>query len=76
MLRHRKFRPVTGFREAADQEMLATLPSPVVIDHFARSKAAAGVNQLGFDVLLALVKSGRAYVKISSTYRISDKPPD
>jgi len=48
----------------------------VVIDHFARSKAVAGPNQPGFDVLLALVKSGRAYVKISATYRISDKPPD
>jgi predicted TIM-barrel fold metal-dependent hydrolase len=40
------------------------------------SAATAGVNQPGFDVLLALVKSGRAYVKISATYLISDKPPD
>ena len=71
MLRHRKFRPVTGFREAADQEMLATLPSPVVIDRFARSNASAGVNQPGFDVLLGLVKSGRAYVKISGAALLS-----
>jgi predicted TIM-barrel fold metal-dependent hydrolase len=58
------------------KDELAALPMPVVIDHFARSKAAAGPNQPGFDVLLALVKSGRAYVKLSATYRISDKPPD
>jgi Amidohydrolase len=58
------------------KDELAALPMLVVIDHFARSKAAAGPNQPGFDVLLALVKSGRAYVKLSATYRISDKPPD
>jgi len=55
---------------------LSALPVPVVIDHFARSKTSAGINQPGFDALLALVKSGRAYVKISATYRISDQPPD
>lgn len=55
---------------------LSALPVPVAIDHFARSKASAGINQPGFDALLALVKSGRAYVKISATYRISDQPPD
>jgi predicted TIM-barrel fold metal-dependent hydrolase len=58
------------------KDELAALPFPAVIDHFARSKASAGVDQPGFDVLLALVKSGRAYVKISATYRISDMPPD
>ena len=54
---------------------LAALPMPVVIDHFARAKAKDGVNQPGFDVLLALVRSGKAYVKLSATYRISDQPP-
>jgi predicted TIM-barrel fold metal-dependent hydrolase len=57
------------------KEELAALPMPVVIDHFARAKANAGVDQPGFDVLLALVKSGKAYVKLSATYRISDQPP-
>src|ERR1700730_2467011 len=54
------------------KDELAALPMPVVLDHFARSKAAAGPHQPGCTVLLALVKSGRAYVKISATYRISD----
>jgi predicted TIM-barrel fold metal-dependent hydrolase len=54
---------------------LATTPMPVVIDHFARAKAKDGIQQPGFDVLLGLVKSGKAYVKLSATYRISDQPP-
>jgi predicted TIM-barrel fold metal-dependent hydrolase len=57
------------------KDALAAVPMPVVIDHFARAKANGGVNQAGFDVLLALVKSGKAYVKLSATYRISDQPP-
>jgi predicted TIM-barrel fold metal-dependent hydrolase len=60
---------------AALRDELAAVPMSVVIDHFARAKAKEGVNQPGFDVLLALVKSGKAYVKLSATYRISDQPP-
>jgi predicted TIM-barrel fold metal-dependent hydrolase len=54
----------------------AALAFPVVIDHFARAKAALGPSQPGFDALLELVKSGRAYVKISAAYRMSEKAPD
>jgi predicted TIM-barrel fold metal-dependent hydrolase len=61
---------------AALQNDFAALPFPVVFDHFARAKAALGPSQAGFDALLALVKSGRAYVKISAAYRTSDKAPD
>jgi predicted TIM-barrel fold metal-dependent hydrolase len=61
---------------AALQSDFAALPFPVVFDHFARANATAGMSQPGFDALLALVKSGRAYVKISAAYRISDKTPD
>ena len=61
---------------AAIRDELAALPMPVVLDHFARAKAALGPSQPGFDALLALVKSGRAYVKISAAYRISDQKPD
>jgi predicted TIM-barrel fold metal-dependent hydrolase len=49
----------------------AALPFPVVLDHFARAKAALGPGQPGFDALISLVKSGRAYVKISAAYRTS-----
>jgi predicted TIM-barrel fold metal-dependent hydrolase len=61
---------------AALQSDFAALPFPVVFDHFARAKATAGVHQRGFDALLALVKSGRAYVKISAAYRISEQKPE
>jgi predicted TIM-barrel fold metal-dependent hydrolase len=49
---------------------------PVVFDHFGGTKAAEGLNQPGFSDLLALVKSGKAYVKISGAYRASTEAPD
>jgi predicted TIM-barrel fold metal-dependent hydrolase len=52
------------------------MPFPLVFDHFGRAMAAAGPSQPGFDALLNLVKSGRAYVKISGAYRCSEKAPD
>ncbi|MBM3756418.1 MAG: hydrolase [Acidobacteria bacterium] len=51
-------------------------PVPVVFDHFGGAKAALGVDQPGFSDLLDLVKSGKAYVKISGAYRASEKGPD
>jgi len=60
---------------AALKDELAAVLMPVVIDHFARAKAKDGVSQPGLDVLLALVKSGKAYVKLSAAYRISDQAP-
>jgi predicted TIM-barrel fold metal-dependent hydrolase len=61
---------------AALRDDFAALAFPVVFDHFARAKAALGLSQAGFDALLSLVKSGRAYVKISAAYRTSQKAPD
>ena len=49
---------------------------PVVFDHFGGAKAELGVNQPGFAELLALLRSGRAYVKVSGAYRASDLSPD
>ena len=51
-------------------------PVPIVFDHFAGAQAALGVEQLGFADVLDLVKSGRAYVKISGAYRIAKAAPD
>ncbi|MGZ5840581.1 MAG: amidohydrolase family protein [Xanthobacteraceae bacterium] len=61
---------------AALKGHIEQLPFPVVFDHFGGAKAADGPSQHGFAELLDLVKSGRAYVKISGAYRASDKAPD
>jgi predicted TIM-barrel fold metal-dependent hydrolase len=61
---------------AALKDHLQQLPFPVVFDHFARARAHAGIDQPGFDAVLDLVKSGRAYVKVSAPYRVSERAPD
>jgi predicted TIM-barrel fold metal-dependent hydrolase len=61
--------------EALHQEIAAS-PVPVVFDHFGGAQAAGGLSQRGFDVLLDLVRSGRAYVKVSAPYRGSTAAPD
>jgi predicted TIM-barrel fold metal-dependent hydrolase len=54
---------------------IARLPAPVVIDHFGGAQASDGTRQPGFADLLALVKAGYAYVKVSAAYRSSDEAP-
>nr|WP_294548657.1 amidohydrolase family protein [uncultured Rhodopila sp.] len=61
---------------AALSDRFASLPVPVVFDHFAGARAALGPDQPGFAAVLALVKSGKAYVTISGAYRASDRAPD
>jgi len=51
-------------------------PEPLVFDHFAGAQAALGPEQPGFADVLDLVKSGKAYVKISGAYRASKTAPD
>jgi len=58
------------------KEQVIAAPMPVVFDHFGGAQAALGVSQPGFDTLLNLVRTGKAYVKISAPYRSSTKPPD
>src|SRR5207244_4008891 len=61
---------------AALKDHLLQLPFVVVLDHFGGARAARGPDQPGFDELLSLLESGRAYVKISGGYRISEKAPE
>ncbi len=58
------------------KEQVTAAPMPVVFDHFGGAQAALGASQPGFDTLLNLVRTGKAYVKISAPYRSSTKPPD
>jgi predicted TIM-barrel fold metal-dependent hydrolase len=61
---------------AALKEQFAASPVPLVFDHFAGAQAALGLGQPGFADVLDLVRSGRAYVKISGAYRASKAAPD
>ena len=47
---------------------------PVVFDHFGGARASLGVQQPGFSTLVDLVRSARAYVKISAPYSASELP--
>jgi predicted TIM-barrel fold metal-dependent hydrolase len=61
---------------SAIKDLVASAPVPVVFDHFGGAQAASGVDQPGFADLLELVRSGKAYVKISGAYRASKLAPD
>ncbi|HTH97524.1 MAG TPA: amidohydrolase family protein, partial [Stellaceae bacterium] len=52
-------------------DTIIALPVPLVVDHFGRARR---VDQPGFQVLLSLVRTGRAYVKLSAPRRIADPP--
>jgi predicted TIM-barrel fold metal-dependent hydrolase len=52
---------------AAMKDALAASPVPIVFDHFGGAKEELGVSQAGFSDLVDLVKSGKAFVKISVT---------
>lgn len=61
---------------SAIKDLVATSPVPVVFDHFGGAQAELGLDQPGFADLVDLVKSGKAYVKISGGYRASKLAPD
>ena len=61
---------------SAIKDLVETAPVPVVFDHFGGLEASRGLVQPGFSDLVALVKSGKAYVKISGAYRSSTLSPD
>lgn len=52
---------------SAMKDALAASPVPVVFDHYGGAKEELGVAQPGFSDLVDLVKSGKAFVKISVT---------
>lgn len=60
---------------AALADVIATLPIHVVLDHFATIPAQPGIGHPHFAAVEALVRSGRAYVKLSAAYRVSAHSP-
>jgi predicted TIM-barrel fold metal-dependent hydrolase len=61
---------------AAIKDLVVASPVPVVFDHFGGAQSELGLAQPGFADLLELVRSGKAYVKISGAYRASKLAPD
>jgi predicted TIM-barrel fold metal-dependent hydrolase len=61
---------------AALEDLVAASPVPIVFDHFGGARAELGPQQPGFGALVALVRAGKAYVKISGAYRASTLAPD
>lgn len=53
---------------------LAEVTVPIVIDHFGEPRVADGIRQPGFITVLNLVKSGRAYVKLSNADTLTRQP--
>jgi predicted TIM-barrel fold metal-dependent hydrolase len=58
------------------KDLVAAAPMPVVFDHFGGMQAALGADQPGFSTLMTLLRTGKAYVKISAPYRASSQAPD
>ena len=61
---------------SAIKDLVVSSPVPVVFDHFGGARAELGPEQPGFADLTELVRSGKAYVKISGAYRASKLAPD
>lgn len=58
---------------AALRADLAAFPVPIVIDHFGEPSVADGTGQPGFTTVLNLVKSGKAYVKLSNADTLTQR---
>ena len=48
-------------------------PNQVIVDHFGLAKTAGGVGQEGFSTLISLMRTKKAYVKLSGPYMISQR---
>jgi 2-pyrone-4,6-dicarboxylate lactonase len=57
------------------REMFMKIPVPMVIDHMGRVKAADGLDQQPFKVLLSFLKNQNTWVKICGAERVSSKGP-
>lgn len=72
---HVQFNTQLTMIEALSSQFLAS-PAMLVIDHFGGASAARGVDQPGFGALVNLIRSGKAYVKISGGADLVSTKPD
>ena len=61
---------IDGKNLLEQERRIRALPAAVVIDHIARIKPAAGLNQPAFQLLLDLVKQKHVWVKVSGADKI------
>ncbi len=66
------FHAASELIDAAPQ--LEDLPCPFVLDHMARITGAEGIDSPAFAVLLRLLDTDRAWIKLASLYRLSAEP--
>ncbi len=68
---------VNDSKEIAElEDTLRNLPVPIVIDHLSRVRGGQGVDYIGFQALLKLMReTDHVWAKISSWYRLSDIGP-
>jgi predicted TIM-barrel fold metal-dependent hydrolase len=57
------------------ETLFKSLPVPFVIDHMGRVKAADGLDQQPFKVLLEFMKNENCWVKVCGAERVSSKGP-
>jgi predicted TIM-barrel fold metal-dependent hydrolase len=55
------------------RDEIASITVPIVIDHFGEPRVEDGLGQPGFTTVLGLVKSGKAYVKLSNADNLARK---
>ena len=60
----------------AVQDVIATCPVHVSLDHFAGLRAADGIDQAGFGLILEFLRAGTISVKLSAPYLASTLSPD
>jgi 2-pyrone-4,6-dicarboxylate lactonase len=58
------------------QSQLGDLPVDLVFGHYGYAPTKVGIEDAGFQALLALMKRGKAWVKFTGPYRISSRPVD
>jgi 2-pyrone-4,6-dicarboxylate lactonase len=56
------------------QSQLGDLPVDLVFGHYGYAPTSVGIQDAGFQALLALMKQGKAWVKFTGQYRISSQP--
>ena len=66
---------VNAAREIAElEDLLRALPVPIVIDHLSHVRGGQGVDYVGFQALLKLMReTDHVWAKVSSWYRLSDQ---